>query len=118
MSAFDPKRTPANELSRLHVGERQLAIRIQYALNPLGGWESIKKQRSCRNCHGVGISMKTTAPVVPAVVLALLTPARAAPRPHSRHRKAATAAPPQIACTVVGCMPVPRGCHPEMGYTP
>ena len=25
---------------------------------------------------------------------------------------------PQIACTVAGCNPVPRGCHPEMGYTP
>ena len=23
-----------------------------------------------------------------------------------------------IACTVVGCIPVPRGCHPEIGYTP
>ena len=34
---------------------------------------------------------------------------------YKRHTKAATAAQPQIACTVVGCMPVPRGCHPEMG---
>jgi len=25
---------------------------------------------------------------------------------------------PQIACTVAGCNPVPRGCHPEMGFTP
>src|SRR5262249_53892873 len=57
-STHDPKRTPANELSRLHVGERQLAIRIQYALNPLGGWEFIRKQRSCRHCHAVRISMK------------------------------------------------------------
>jgi hypothetical protein len=63
--------------------------------------------------------MKTIVPVVTAAVLALaLIPASAAPIHHKRHTKAATAAQPQIACTVVGCMPVPRGCHPEMGYTP
>ena len=63
--------------------------------------------------------MKTIVPIVTAVVLALaLMPVSAAPTRHKRHTKAATAAQPQIACTVVGCMPVPRGCHPEMGYTP
>jgi hypothetical protein len=62
--------------------------------------------------------MKTIVSVVTAVVLALaLMPASAAPKQQKRHPKAATAQP-QIACTVVGCMPVPRGCHPEMGYTP
>ncbi len=62
--------------------------------------------------------MKTFVPVVMAAVLALaFAPASAAPRHHSRHAKAAIPAQPQIACTVVGCMPVPRGCHPEMGYT-
>ena len=62
--------------------------------------------------------MKTIVPVVSAVVLALaLTSASAAPAHHKRQTKAATAAQPQIACTVVGCMPVPRGCHPKMGYT-
>jgi hypothetical protein len=61
--------------------------------------------------------MKTIVPVVTAVVLALaLIPASAASK--KRHTKPATAAQPQIACTVVGCNPVPRGCHPEMGYTP
>jgi len=63
--------------------------------------------------------MKTTGPVVTAVVLVLaLVPASAAPKDLKRHTKSATAAQPQIACTVVGCIPVPRGCHPEMGYTP
>jgi hypothetical protein len=63
--------------------------------------------------------MKTIATVGSAAVLALaLMPASAAPVHHKRHTKAATAAQPQIACTVVGCIPVPRGCHPEMGYTP
>ena len=63
--------------------------------------------------------MKIIVPVVTAVVLALaLIPASAASKHQKRHAKAATAAQPQIACTVVGCMPVPRGCHPEMGYTP
>ena len=59
--------------------------------------------------------MKAIVPVVTAVVLALaLVPASAAPKHQKRHTKAATAAQPQIACTVVGCIPVPRGCHPEM----
>ena len=60
--------------------------------------------------------MKTIMPVVAAVVLALALPANAATK--QQKRQAATAAQPQIACTVVGCIPVPRGCHPEMGYTP
>jgi len=64
-------------------------------------------------------AMKTILPVVTAVVLALaLVPASAASKNQKRHTKAATAAQPQIACTVVGCLPVQRGCHPEMGYTP
>ena len=63
--------------------------------------------------------MKKIVPIATAVVLALaLMPASAASRHHKNHAKAATAAQPQIACTVVGCMPVPRGCHPEAGYTP
>ena len=64
--------------------------------------------------------MKTIVPIVTAVVLALASmSASAASRHHKSHTKAdATAAQPQIACTVVGCIPVPRGCHPEMGYTP
>ena len=62
--------------------------------------------------------MKTIVSVVTAVVLALtLMPASAASKQQKRQAKAA-AAQPQIACTVVGCIPVPRGCHPEMGYTP
>jgi len=61
--------------------------------------------------------MKTIVPLVSAVVLALaLMSASAEPTHRKHHTKAA--AQPQIACTVVGCMPVPRGCHPEMGYTP
>jgi hypothetical protein len=63
--------------------------------------------------------MKTIVPVVAAVVLALaLVPASAASKDRKRHAKSATAAQPQIACTVVGCMPVPPGCHPAIGYTP
>jgi hypothetical protein len=64
--------------------------------------------------------MKTIVPVVSAVVLALaLASASAAePKHHKRHAKAAAAEQTEIACTVVGCAPVPRGCHREMGYTP
>jgi hypothetical protein len=59
--------------------------------------------------------MKALVPVMMAAVLALaLLPASAEPVHHKRHTKAATAEQPQIACTVVGCIPVPRGCHPEI----
>jgi len=62
--------------------------------------------------------MKTIVPVVTIIVFALaLMPASAAAK-HKRQTNAATASQQQIACTVVGCLPVPRGCHPEMGYTP
>jgi hypothetical protein len=65
------------------------------------------------------IAMKTIVPIVTAVVLAFsLMPASAASKHHKGHAKTATAEQPQIACTVVGCAPVPRGCHREMGYTP
>lgn len=38
----------------------------------------------------------------------------ASPQTHSRaHRRAAVAPQRQIACTVLGCHPVPPGCHPE-----
>ncbi len=63
--------------------------------------------------------MKAIISVVTAAVLALASiPANAESVHHKRQKKTATTAQTQIACTVVGCMPVPRGCHPEMGYTP
>jgi hypothetical protein len=65
--------------------------------------------------------MKTLALAMSIAVVSALAclPAEAASK-HKRHHAAdrAYAAQPQIACTVVGCAPVPRGCHPEMGYTP
>lgn len=33
------------------------------------------------------------------------------------HHYVRTVSQPMIACTVLGCAPVPRGCHPETGYT-
>jgi hypothetical protein len=33
------------------------------------------------------------------------------------HHRTARAAQPQIACTVVGCVPVAANCHPETGYS-
>ena len=77
--------------------------------------------------------MKTLISVLALAALGLAAlPANAAsthhPRRHRHHAavrhhvpaaaRDAYAAQPQIACTVVGCQPVPRGCHPEMGYTP
>jgi hypothetical protein len=58
--------------------------------------------------------MKAITSIVAVAVLALAVPASAAPK----HHKKVAVAEQQIACTVVGCMPVPRGCHPEMGYSP
>ncbi len=69
------------------------------------------------------IVMKTFAALVSiaAAFVLLAMPASAATKHHrhlSHSAHGAHASQPQIACTVVGCMPVPRGCHPEMGYTP
>jgi hypothetical protein len=62
--------------------------------------------------------MKTIVLVVTTIVFALaLMPASAATK-QKRHTQAGAAPQQQIACTVLGCMPVPRGCHPEVGYTP
>ncbi len=53
-----------------------------------------------------------------AAVLAAASslPADAARRDHRQHRKAARA-PAQIACTVIGCIPVPPGCGQRPGRT-
>ena len=60
--------------------------------------------------------LKQSYPLLPPLCLhSRRCPVSAASKHHKRHTKAATAAQqPQIACTVVGCIPVPRGCHPEM----
>jgi len=67
--------------------------------------------------------MKTFAAVASATAILLLMalPASAATKHHrhlSQSARGAYASQPQIAYTVAGCMPIPRGCHPEMGYTP
>ena len=49
--------------------------------------------------------------------LALAAPAQSAHRPHARHVSAA-APQQQIACTVLGCAPVPTACRPVEGRTP
>jgi hypothetical protein len=75
--------------------------------------------------------MKTLLPVVALAAIGFVAlPANAATTHHRhsyrhayRHHaiparaRAAYASQPQIACSVVGCHPVPRGCHPEMGYS-
>lgn len=53
-------------------------------------------------------------------LLALPAAAHAANHHHhhiSRGARGAYAAQPEIACTQVGCAPVPRGCHRESGRT-
>ena len=46
--------------------------------------------------------------------LAIAVPAEAAAK---KKAKRVYAPPQQIACTEVGCLPVPRGCHPAGGKT-
>ena len=47
------------------------------------------------------------------ILAALLVPAVAQAAP--KHHPKAAASQPQIACTDVGCLPVPRGCAPTGG---
>jgi hypothetical protein len=49
------------------------------------------------------------------IVVALAIPMLAQAAPHQRAQ--APAYQPQIACTDVGCLPVPRGCYPTGGKT-
>lgn len=65
-----------------------------------------------------------SAAAISAAVLVGALPANAAVK-HHRHQHYvsqpaahADAARPEIACTVTGCIPVPPGCHAEMGRTP
>jgi hypothetical protein len=58
------------------------------------------------------------------ILIALLIPAgaQAAKKQQRKHHtshmaRGSYAAQPQIACTDVGCLPVPRGCHPAGGRT-
>jgi hypothetical protein len=51
--------------------------------------------------------------VLAAVLAAIALPANAAPRSHSRAQQPQA----QIACTVAGCLRVPRGCRPAPGRT-
>jgi hypothetical protein len=62
--------------------------------------------------------MKTIISIATVVALAFASMPASAAAKHKRHSRPAAAPQQQIACTVVGCMPVPRGCHPEAGYTP
>jgi hypothetical protein len=66
--------------------------------------------------------MKLT--IIATAVLALAVPAaaQAAParhkhRTHAVHRSVAPRAQQQIACTAIGCVPVPRGCGQTPGHT-
>ena len=63
--------------------------------------------------------MKLFGLLAMAASLAFVAMPASAATKHHRHQsgQAAYASQPQIACTVVGCIPIPRGCHPEMGYT-
>jgi len=59
---------------------------------------------------------------ISAAVLVGALPAGAAVKNHRHHhsvsRPDAQAGWPEIACTIVGCRPVPPGCYAAMGRTP
>ena len=58
--------------------------------------------------------MKTKLVAALAAAFLVATSAAAA----AKSKKRVKAAPPQqIACTVIGCVPVPRGCRPTEGRT-
>jgi hypothetical protein len=64
--------------------------------------------------------MKTVA--LALAVLMVPVAAEAAAKHHRPHHlsqaaRGGYAAQPQIACTQVGCLPVPRGCYPRGGHT-
>jgi hypothetical protein len=57
-----------------------------------------------------------TAVLATAGIIACAGSALAAHKP--KHHRAAAAAPQQqIACTVIGCMPIPAACNPVAGKT-
>ncbi len=59
----------------------------------------------------------TTGTLLAAFAMELAKPAESAHYRRSHHFRA-PAARPEIACTVVGCISVPRGCYPVPGRTP
>ena len=65
-----------------------------------------------------------SAAAISAAVVAAALPADAAVKHHRHHHDVwrpaahAYAARPEIACTITGCIPVPPGCHAEMGRSP
>jgi hypothetical protein len=67
--------------------------------------------------------MKTALAIATALAVIALPVAASAATKHRHHHHARAGynayarAPGQIACTQYGCMPVPRGCHPEAGRT-
>ena len=60
--------------------------------------------------------MKKTIAVAAALTIVASAAASAAPSKHRKHKRAAQP-PQQIACTVIGCVPVPRGCGQTPGRT-
>jgi hypothetical protein len=63
-------------------------------------------------------SQSAAAGVLLAAVVLAVAPAHGGARLHGRHRLTVEQAPQQIACTVLGCQPIPRACRPVPGRTP
>jgi hypothetical protein len=62
--------------------------------------------------------MKTLLMIAASLIIPMSAPMSAqAATQHQRAPQQIRAYQPQIACTVVGCLPVPRGCFPTGGKT-
>ncbi len=61
--------------------------------------------------------MTRTVIAAAALLALLIAPASSAKRAHRAHAAPAAAAEPRIACTVLGCMPVPPQCGQTYGRT-
>jgi hypothetical protein len=64
----------------------------------------------------LAIAIACTASMTPAQAGDGVTPSSAAGKKHHAKRARPLSDGHQIACTVLGCHPVPRNCHPVTGY--
>jgi len=70
--------------------------------------------------HISGVTMEIpvrTLPLLAAAAVAALPAGALAAKPVHRHHPVQAAAPQRIACTVLGCAPIPAQCMPQGGKT-
>jgi hypothetical protein len=60
----------------------------------------------------IGVSPAPAQPRVDAVLISVATKKPTADRHVSKKRRPTD----QVACTIYGCQPIPKRCHPQQGY--